>query len=165
MLRIGSAVTDRILGMLRSDGGIRQALRVFAETYGHDPHYLGDVQLSTANISVELADRNTGSRYPQINVFCEKLINTQREKFRTFSGTAHAVIEVRVSHDRMEQLEQQLNAHVESVIHVMQLSRGDWGDGLHYGGAFEVIFSAIKPGGKHFIRTARVQIPIDVSID
>lgn len=166
MIKIGSAITDRIICMLRANGGISHVLRLLAE--GQDPEsqqYMSDVQMSTANISIELLDRNTGSKYPQINVYCEKIVNSQRERFRTFSGTAQAVIEVRVSHDRLEQLDQQLNTHVESIIHVMQQSRGSWGNGLHYGGTFEVIFSPIKPGGRHFIRAARVQLPIEVSID
>jgi hypothetical protein len=166
MIKIGSAITDRIISMLRADNGIRHVLRLVAEAQGQEIQpFMGDVQMSTANISVELLDRNTGSKYPQINVYCEKFVNSQRERFRAFSGTAQAVIEVRVSHDRLEQLDQQLNTHVESIIHLMQQSRGNWGAGLHYSGTFEVIFSPIKPGGKHFIRAARVQLPIEVSID
>ena len=166
MIKIGSAITDRIITMLRADNGIRHVLRLVAEAQGQEiQEYLSDVPMSTANISVELLDRNTGSKYPHINVYCEKFVNNLRERFRTFSGTAQAVIEVRVSHDRVEQLDQQLNIYVESIIHLMQQNRGNWGAGLHYGGTFEIIFSPIKPGGKHLIRAARVQLPIEVSID
>ena len=165
MVRIGRVVTDRIASLLSADGGLRHALRLLGDTEDRDLPRLEQVQSFTSNVSPEILDRTAGSKYPQVTVFCDKIVNSLRERFRTFSGTAQAVIEIRVSHDRIEQLDSQLGVYVDSVIYVLQGRRGDWGDGLHYGGQFEVVFSSTKLGGKHFTKTARVQFPVDVSIE
>ena len=40
------------------------------------------------NVAAEMAERALGMKYPRVNVYCEKIVNELREKFRTFSGTS-----------------------------------------------------------------------------
>jgi hypothetical protein len=91
--------------------------------------------------------------------------NNLREKFRTFSGTATMCIEVRVSQDRVDGLEQQLQYLVEAVTDVLDGNRGTWPSGMFYGGGYEVTFSALKHGGKNFLQSAKVRFDVNISSD
>jgi Uma2 family endonuclease len=121
-------------------------------------------QVIPQNITPEAVERSTGATYPAIYVYCEKLANSLREKFRTFSGTARMAVEVRVSQDRLEGLERKLSLYVEAVTDVLDARRGDWGQGLFYTGGYEVAFGPTKHGGKNFIQTAKVGFDVQVSV-
>ena len=43
-------------------------------------------------------------------------------------------IEVRVSQDRLEGIEEQLQMYVDAVTQVLDQNRGDWGEGMFYAG-------------------------------
>lgn len=56
------------------------------------------------NASIEIGEKTGHAQYPALLVYCDKLSNSLREKFRQFSGKAHLVVEVRYSQDRLERL-------------------------------------------------------------
>ena len=91
------------------------------------------------------------------------MVNSQREKFRKFSGRARLNIEIKVSHTRSEGLERSLETYVDAVTEVLHRSQGDWGRGLGYSGAYEVHFEAVTQGGRNFLQTAKVVLEVDVS--
>jgi len=159
MAQVTRALTGRLAEMLAGAGGLPYAVGTRAE--------LGSPAASPVvlaqSISHELADRTAGVQYPAVYVYCEKLTNELREKFRAFSGKARLVIEVRVSHDRLEELGKMLDFYVEAVTSVLDSRRGDWGNGAFYAGAYEVSFGPVKHGGKNFIQTAKVSLEVDVS--
>ena len=72
-------------------------------------------------------------------------------------------IEVRHSQDRLEGLQDALELYVDAATHVLDASRGDWGDGMFYGGGYQVTFGAVKQGGRNFIQVAKVTFEIGVS--
>ena len=76
--------------------------------------------------------------YPSLNVYCEKIANTLKEKFRSFSGSVQMTIEVRHSQDRLDGLQDALELYVDSVTQVLDAERGDWGSGMFYAGGYEV---------------------------
>ena len=112
----------------------------------------------------ELAERTAGVQYPVFYVYCEKITNELREKFRTFSGKARLAVDVRASSDRLESLGQNLALLVEAVTDVLDTHRGDWGGGIFYAGKYEAAFGQTKHGGKNFIQTAKVSFDVEVSI-
>jgi hypothetical protein len=57
-----------------------------------------------------------------------------------------------------------LELYVEAITGVLDANRGDWGNGVFYGGGYEVTFGASKHGGKNFLQAARVTFDVDVSI-
>ena len=59
------------------------------------------------NASVEIAEKTGQAQYPALLVYCDKLSNSLKEKFRQFSGKAHLVVEVRYSQDQLDGLETQ----------------------------------------------------------
>jgi hypothetical protein len=73
-------------------------------------------------------------------------------------------MEVRSSQDRLEGLERQVQLYVDAVTAVLDRRRGDWGDGLFYGGGYEAAFGPVKRGGKNYVQTAKITIEVDVSI-
>src|SRR5579863_5698194 len=76
---------------------------------------LGDGQVRKQNVAAELAERSGAVRYPVVLVYCEKIVNSMVEKFRTFSGALQMAIEVRQSSDRLEGLEDRVEATADAV--------------------------------------------------
>src|SRR5580698_10238581 len=61
--------------------------------------------IAALNASVEISDKVGYVQYPALLVYCDKLSNTLKEKFRDFSGKAHVVVEVRQSQDTLPGIE------------------------------------------------------------
>ncbi|MEI9972412.1 MAG: hypothetical protein WDO73_10375 [Ignavibacteriota bacterium] len=61
-------------------------------------------------------------------MYCDKIVNSLVEKFRTFSGTVQAVVELRHSQDRLEGLQDTLESYTEAILQVLSANRGDWGE-------------------------------------
>jgi hypothetical protein len=91
-------------------------------------------------------------------------VNSLTEKFRTFSGTAQMAAEVRHSQDRLQGLQEGLEACADALTQVLDGNRGDWGSGMYYAGGYQVAFGAVKHGGKNYIQVAKVTFEIGVSI-
>ena len=102
-------------------------------------------------------------KYPVIHVYVDRVRNQLTEKFRTFSGKAHTVAEIRVSQDRIDGLEEQLRLYVDAVTGVLDTNRGSWGDGAFFAGGYEVTYEPVKHGGKNFIQIAKVGFDVDLS--
>jgi hypothetical protein len=122
-------------------------------------------QVRSLNVAADTAERALGVKYPVVNVYCEKITNGLREKFRSFSGTVQMAIEVRHSQDRLEGLQDRLETLVDAAMAMLTTARGDWGDGMFFGGTYEVTFGGVKQGGRNFIQVAKVTFDIGVSKD
>lgn len=115
------------------------------------------------NASVEISEKTGHAHYPALLVYCDKLLNTLKERFRQFSGKAHMVVEVRHSQDQLTAIEANLAAYVDGVCALLDDSRGDWGGGAMYGGGYEVSYEAVGRGGKNFLQRAKVGFDVEVS--
>ena len=146
MTKIASAVTQKVLQRMTAVEGVWPSSQVCSQ-----------------NIAADLAERSAPTHYPAVYVYCEKIINDLTEKFRSFSGRANMAIELLYSQDRLEGLEKGLEEGVDAATGALQASRGDWGDGIFYAGAYEVGIGAVKRGGKSFIQVAKVTFEIGVS--
>ena len=147
--RIGSLASYKVIQRMTAPAGVSANLAA---------------QIRPQNVAADLAERGDPVVYPAANVYCEKLINSLVEKFRTFSGTLQMVIELRASQDRLAGLQDGLELYADAVMQMLDANRGDWGDGMYYGGGYQVAFSAAKHGGKNYIQTAKVTFEIGVSI-
>jgi hypothetical protein len=101
-------------------------------------------------------------RYPVASLYCQRLRNTQIEKFRMFSGTASLVLEIRVSGTRVEDLDTSLNSYVDAACQVLEASRGPWAGIGSYAGTYDVKFQAARPGGKQFTKSAQIEFDIQI---
>jgi hypothetical protein len=160
---IGSTVTAKVIERLMGSTGVNGALAELPES---DQALVGLMDLSqirTQNVAPDLAERVIGVRYPAANVYCEKIVNQLREKFRAFSGQLQMAIEIRQSQDRLEGIQDRLELYVDATMQVLDQNRGDWGDGVFYGGGYQVAFGPVKQGGKNFMQLAKVSFEIGVS--
>ena len=164
MAQAAHATTSRLAAMLGSPTGLSSNLAAISQRENVKLGEFTARSVLVQSVAPELAERTVGVQYPVFYVYCEKLTNELREKFRTFSGKARLAVDVRVSHDRLEDLARTLELHVEAVTNVLDSRRGDWGGGVFFAGAYEVTFGATKHGGKNFIQTAKVTFDVDVSI-
>jgi hypothetical protein len=157
MAGIGSAATRK--AMERLAGPAEAGSTVGALTVAG---YEG-ATMRAQNAAADLVERAGGARYPMVTVYCEKVVNSLREKFRSFSGTVEIAIEVRHSQDRLEGMEEAIEQQTDAVTTALAASRGDWGDGMYYAGGYEVSFGRVARGGKNYTQVAKVTFEIGVS--
>jgi hypothetical protein len=85
------------------------------------------------------------------------------ERFRYFSGTVSAVVDIWASASLVSQCEQWIHYYLEAVTDILEESRGDWGDGVYFSGMYDAQILAPKAGGVGFAQAARLSCNIDVS--
>lgn len=117
------------------------------------------------NIAADLAEKSSVARYPLVQVYCERVMNQVKEKYRRFSGTVRMVAETRVSHIGIEGIEESSHFLADAITEVLDASRGGWGNGMYFGGAYEVSYGPVKPGGKNFLQVTKVSFDVEVSSD
>jgi hypothetical protein len=154
---IGSAATRKVMERLAGPTGDGLTVGALTDAGSEGP------PLRAQNAAAELVERSTTVKYPLVSVYCEKVINDMREKFRSFAGSVEMAIEVRHSQDRLEGMEESLEAQTDAVTKALSASRGDWGDGMFYAGGYEVTFGRMARGGRNFTQAAKVTFEIGVS--
>ncbi|HUO27577.1 MAG TPA: hypothetical protein VMU80_00065 [Bryobacteraceae bacterium] len=163
MAWVGSTVTTQVVTLLTAPQGLNACLATLAEAENATAPAVGLGQIGAQNASVELAERSTNTLYPTVNVYCERIVNQLKEKFRSFSGKAMMAIEVRVSQDRLDGIETQLQTYVDAVTQVLDENRGNWGEGMFYAGCYEAVLGPVKHGGQNFIQIGKVTFEVGVS--
>jgi hypothetical protein len=163
MAWVGSTVTAQVVTLLGSQQGLNASISTLAQAGSISLAPVGQNQLLAQNVSIEIAERSTDVKYPSISVYCERIVNQLKEKFRNFSGKAAMVIEVRVSQDRLAGIESQLQMYVDAVTQVLDQNRGDWGEGMYYAGCYDAVIGPVKHGGQNFIQIGKVTFDVGVS--
>src|SRR5436853_549189 len=144
MANVGTRATARLLHFLETPAGLSENLAALAELQGITLPPIAEKQILIQNVAQELVERAVDVKYPTLLLYCEKITNELREKFRTFSGKAHLAIEVRSSQDRIEGLGKLLEVYVDAVTRILDQNRGDWGGGMFYTGGYEAAFGDMK---------------------
>jgi hypothetical protein len=160
---IGSLVTAQVIQLITGASGVDSGLAGLPQGTGEPLSPLNAAQVRAQNVAPDIADQSTTMQYPAINVYCEKIVNNLAEKFRTFSGSVQVAVELRHSQDRLEGLQDGLETYADAVMQVLNANRGDWGNGLFYGGAYQAAFGAVKHGGRNFLHVAKITFEIGVS--
>ena len=163
MAQTGSSSTRELARILQGEAGIGFSIGQISERESFELPLIEDSQIVTRNVAADLAEKTASVKYPLLHVYCDRVVNSLKEKFRIFSGTARMNVEIRVSHDRIEELEMRMQLYVEAVTEVLERNRGEWNRGMFYTGGYEVQFGAMKKGGKHFIQIAKVQFDLNIS--
>ena len=161
--KLGSAATTKVLQRITGPGGINAGVGALKQGGAAFASLVNASQVRAQNVAAQIAEHALGVKYPVVNVYCEKIVNDLRQKFQTFSGQVQMAIEVRQSQDRLEGMEDSLELYVDAAMQMLDGSRGDWGDGMYYGGGYEVAFGAVKQGGKNFVQVAKVTFEIGVN--
>jgi len=156
-MQIGSQARSKLIDRLSAPTGISASMAALVVSGDPPPTVLSQ------NVAADLVDKTTSVQYPAVSVYCEKISNDLTEKFRSFSGTVQLAIEVRQSQDRLDGIEDALEQYADAVTQTLTASRGDWGDGMFFAGAYQVSFGAVKKGGKNFTQTAKITFEVGVS--
>lgn len=165
MANVGTIVTTALLQLLESPGGLSQNLADVAQLQGLTLPSIDSRQVIAQNVAQALVERALDLKYPALLVYCDKFSNDLREKFRTFSGKANLVVEVRVSQDRVDGLENLLQTYLDVVTRVLDQNRGDWGNGVFYTGGYQAAVGPLERGGRNFIQTGKISFEVAVSIE
>ena len=163
MTTLGSSATAAVIQKMVAPRGMNASLAALTAPDTGLAKPVDPGQIRAQNVAAELEERSKAMKYPSLNVYCEKIVNALREKFRSFSGNLQMVIEVRHSQDRLDGLQSGLELYVDSVTQVLDAGRGDWGNGMYYSGGYEVTLGAVKRGGRNFIQGAKITFQIGVS--
>jgi hypothetical protein len=163
MAWVGSAVTAQVISLLTAPHGLNACVATLAQAQNITLAPVGQDQILAQNVPVEIAERSTDVKYPSVSVYCEKIANQLKEKFRTFSGKAVVTIEVRVSQDRLQGIEEQMQMYLDAATQVLDQNRGDWGEGMYYTGGYEATLGAVKHGGQNLVQIAKVTFDVRVS--
>lgn len=163
MALVGTLTTSKLVGVLTGSEGLPGAVADLSAGQSLALPAMSTGQIIAQNVTPEISERSTIIQYPLVCVYCSKVTNQLREKFRTFSGDAQMVIEMRVSQDRLDEIETNVQSYVDAVTNVLDQSRGDWGDGVFYAGGYEVTYGGVKHGGKNFLQIAKVSLVLEIS--
>src|SRR5580700_7445383 len=108
-------LTNKVLSLLRSTvDGVNVRIGAI-EANDASLTAPGVRSIVALNANVEISEKTGHAHYPALLVYCDKLANLLIEKFRQFSGKAHAVVEVRYSQDRIEGIETATQVYVDAV--------------------------------------------------
>jgi hypothetical protein len=163
MLLIAGTSTQKVVGVLAAGNGLSAALEALNVQQGLTLPQITAQQIIAQNVTPEVSDLSTVDNYPLVYVYCTKVINQLREKVRTFSGEAQMVVEARVSQDRLDLIETNLQAYMDAITQVLDNSRGDWGDGTFFDGGYAVTFGGVKHGGRNFLQIGKVAFVLEIS--
>lgn len=164
MSLVTKAAIRNFVEQLRADTGLRFAVADLASRTSATVPLVETSNITAINVSVDAIEHTGWTSYPRVHVYCEQVRNQQLEKGRAFSGTIGLVAEVRVSHDRLESVNDQMLLYADAVTDVLDGICGDWGEGLVYGGGYEIQFSPVRKGGKNFVQSAKVSFQVSASI-
>lgn len=165
MANTGSVATRKVIEFLNAPvAGLGQAVAELAESSGVGLANVAPAAVVNQNVAFELSEKSQVVKYPVVHVYTDRIRNELREKFRQFSGKARTVAEIRVSHDRIEGIEERLRLYVDAVTQVLDQNRGCWGEGAFFGGQYEVVIEPVRHGGRNFLQVARVVFEVDLSV-
>jgi len=162
---LAGTATSKLQEFLTASNGLNTNLTILAQAESLPVSPILPKQLFTENVSSDIAERSVEPRYTAIYIYCDKLANTLAEKFRSFSGTIEMTIDVRVSQDRLEGIERAAQLYAAAVTQTLNQNRGDWGQGFFFAGRYQVSFGPVKHGGRNFIKSAKISIQLDASVD
>ena len=165
MARISRIATSALSAHLTGDQGVPDKVGQLILAGEDQLSPLSAADILDGHIAADIAEKTSGVRYPVVYVYCEKVKNVLREKFRTFSGTVDLAVEIRVSHEHMSHLQESLQTYVEAVTDVLDKRRGRWTSGIFYTGGYEIQYGPIKRGGRGFIQPAKVELTVNVSVE
>ena len=161
--KLGSAATAKVVQRITGPSGVNAGVGALTQGDVVPAGLVAAAQVRTQNAAAALAEHAVGVKYPAMNVYCEKVVNNLKQKFQTFSGQVQMAIEVQYSQDRLDGIQDLLEVYVDATMQMLDGNRGDWGDGMYYGGGYEVAFGPVKQGGKNFIQVAKVTFQIAVN--
>jgi hypothetical protein len=154
-----------LAGYLRGPEGLPEKIAKLTAASQFEIGPITAVDILERQVAADVAEKTSGVRYPAVHIYCGRMVNDVREKFRTFSGTADLTVETRVSHEHMDDLQIMLQTFVEAITDILDKKRGRWVPGVFYTGGYTVQFGPIKRGGRNFLQAAKVELTVNISME
>jgi len=162
MAQTATLATTQLAGLLRASDGVNASCA--ALSFFEPEQQMAEAEILELHAPQELTEKASNVKYPVIHVYCDRIVNSLKEKFRSFSGTADLNIEIRVSHDHLTELDSQLQYYLQGITDVLDRKRGKWENGMFYTGGYEIVFSPIKRGGRNYLQSARVRLEVHINL-
>lgn len=165
MVSMARRATSKLVQMMNAPAGLNTNVAVLAQSESVSLPPVPPARFFTDNVASDVAEKSADVKYTAVYVYCGKIVNDLKEKFRTFSGRLQMEIDVRVSQDRVEGIDRTSQLYTDAVTQILDQNRGDWGQGMYYAGGYEVSFGPVKHGGRNFIKNATVSFQVNASVD
>ena len=162
MLHVGDELANYFAEILEAPHGLT------AKVVSNTPEGRDDAAMARGfnvirgQIPFALLGKHTTFNFPLCVVYCRKVANSLRNKFGSISGSAEIVVEGTVTNASVDGLSELISAYVLSVTETLSETRGEWGVGGYYGGAWDVEVEPVKAGGVKYIQTARVTVSVEI---
>jgi len=156
-------LTEYVLGLLTAETTGINARITTMQANNPTLKSSGVRSITARNVSYEIAEASGQARYPALLVYCDRVENLLREKFRAFSGRVQMTIEVRQTQETLADAETNTEMYVDAVCALLGEARGDWGDGASYAGGYRVDYEPVAMGGKNFLQRAKVSFVVELS--
>jgi len=157
--------TLKLVQLMNAPDGLNANVAMLAQADDVSLSPVPAARFFTDNVASDVAEKVADVKYTAVYVYCDKIVNDLREKFRSFSGRLQMEIDIRVSQDRLEGIDRTSLLYTDAVTQILDENRGDWGQGLFYAGGYEVSFGSVKHGGRNFIKSATVSFQVNGSVD
>jgi hypothetical protein len=163
MIPLTLLAAQKFSGILTGGSALAAAIATLASDSSEIPS-ISNEQVLLSSATPDIADRNIQFTYPRICIHSGTVKNTQVEKFRSFSGAVDVEADIWASADMATQTDLWIHYYVEAVTSVLRQNIGDWGDGIFFGGKYDVKLQSPKTGGYGFVQGAAVACTLDASL-
>jgi hypothetical protein len=163
MTPITLQAAQKVASLFTNDAAIETEIHSIATEDAYIVPVIPASQVYLSSTPVTMADMQEQLGYPRISVFCSRLVNQHREKFRSLSGTLAITAEIAATADLIDLVENWMHYYVEAVSNILRKSAGDLGDGIFFSGTYQVDVHVAQSGGSGFLQLAQVTCELGVS--
>ena len=164
MLPLTLLATNKLSALLTTNDALSQAISTSATQAGVVIPVIRSNQVVRSSAPVEIAERELQLSYPRVCLYASQVKNSQREKFRSFSGAVAVTCEVWSSANLVGDADLAIHYYLDAISSILQKNKGDWGDGFTFSGVYDVQLQSPKVGGSGFLESAKLTCSLDVSL-
>ena len=163
MTPITLQAAQKVAALFTNNSAIESEVNSIATGSSYTVPVIPASQVYLTSTPINMADVQQQLAYPRISVFCSRLVNQHREKFRSLSGTLGITVEIAATADLIDLVENWMHYYVEGVSNILRRGAGDMGDGMFFPGTYQVDVQLAQIGGSGFMQLAQVTCELSVS--
>jgi hypothetical protein len=145
---------ERVRGLLAAETGLAVSLAALEDS--PYPVEVKAEQVTLGAVSAELLEKAGKVRYPLFAVYCNRVTRDGAAKLGGLSEKLRVVVEIRMSQDRLEGLQERLLAALDAVGDVLDRNEGCLDQEAYLSGKRDIEIEAVKHGGSNYLQTAKV---------
>lgn len=163
MTPITLLVAQKGMNLLTGSSGLTSQISALAQAGNTTIPLIEPNQVVLSSASPAIGDKDVQLTYPRVCLYVTGLKNTNVEKFRSLSGSVSLVIDLWASAALVTNSDVWIHYYVEAVTNLLAANIGDWGDGVLFGGSYDVQFTAPNTGGLGYVQSAKITVSLNVS--